>query len=72
MRKTREDNDMIDQTSMVYIENEIKFSWSIDKVRSMMKNRQDNDETKLTSTLFTKNNIRMSWSIRSSVVYDEN
>ena len=45
MRKTRQDNYVIDCTGVVYVKIRIEVSWLIGKMQSIMKIRQHNDET---------------------------
>lgn len=61
MRKTRQDNDVIDHTSLFYAKNETKLSCLIQQgTQSMMKTRQDNNVTDRTSAVYGEIKIELS------------
>ena len=41
MMKTRQDNDVIDHTGVVYAKNDIELLWAINQVQSVAKTIQD-------------------------------
>lgn len=71
MMKSRQDNDMTNCTSKVYIEIETELSWSIKQNAVYTKTRLDNDVTNRTLVVYAKIEIEISWPIGQDVVYHE-
>ena len=63
MTKTREDNELIDRTSVVCVENDIELSWSI-------KTRHNNDMTDCIGAVYTENEIDLLWMIGLGAIWD--
>ena len=60
MTKRRQDNDVIDRSSLLYVVNKIEPSCRSDRVQSMTKTGQDNDMANRTSAVYCKIRIELS------------
>ena len=60
LTKNRQDDDVINHTSVIFKEYDIKLSRHMNSVQFMTKMRQDNDVTNHTGLLYAKNEIKLS------------
>ena len=70
MMKTRQDNNVIDYTGVVYIENKTKLSWPIKT--SAICDKQDNDVIDCIGLVYVKTEFELLGPIWPFVVCDEN
>lgn len=69
MTKTRQDNNVIDRTSVVYAKSDIEFSWLIRLGANYDENHYMIDRN---DAVYVENDIKQPWSIWPGSIYDEN
>ena len=67
--KIRQDNDVIDRTSVVYAKSDIELSWLIRLGAIYDENHYMTDRN---DVVYVENDIKKPWSIWLGSVYDEN
>ena len=73
MTKAKQDNDVSNRITLVYVEIETQLLGPIlSCVRSMMETWKNNDVIDPTSAVYTKNDNALSWLIELIIVYEEN
>lgn len=72
LTKTKQDNNMINRISVVYVENNIELSWPIGLGADYDENHINNYVFNCIDVVYTENKTELSWLIGLSVFYDEN
>ena len=71
MKKTQQDNDMVDRIGTNYAKNENELSWLIRSWAVYDKN-QTKWVTECIGAVYVENDIELLWPIRPGATYDEN